>query len=648
MRTLHLGILAHVDAGKTSLTERLLFDAGAIKKLGSVDAGNTQTDSLDLERQRGITIKAAVVSFSIGNTIVNLVDTPGHPDFIAEVERTLGILDAAVVVVSAVEGVQAQTRVLVRALRRLRVPFVFFVNKVDRLGADYARVIASLAEQLQLRALAMSAISNAGSKTMMVTARDFATEPSRQVLVDLLVENDDDLLDDFVLAPQGLTEQRVRHALVEQVRKGVIHPAFAGSAATGAGVDALMSAIETMLPGRQPDSTGPVQGHIFKIDRGWGGEKQAYLTLTSGTIQVRDLLDLPKGQERVTSIHVFDAGRLVPTGILGAGQVGRISGLAGAVIGDIVGPNSAFERRAYFAAPTLETQVLARRPSDRQALWIALGQLAEQDPLINLRHNEDAGEIFVSLYGEVQKEVIGSTLEQDFGLAVDFLESTVICAERLVGVGEALDVLFESDNPFFATIGLRAEPRPPGAGNTFTFAVNSGLMPAGFYRAVEETVAETLKQGRFGWPVIDCQFTMTAAGQAAPESTAADFRQLTPLVVAAALSAAETFVCEPVSRFRIDAPPETIGSLLTLLGQAGATLAGTVVESRAARLEGTIATASLQRLQRQLPDVTSGAGTMESAFDHYAPMGSPNGRLRTGFNPFDRSNYLAKWRRSPA
>ncbi|MBI4046955.1 MAG: GTP-binding protein, partial [Devosia nanyangense] len=137
MRTLNLGILAHVDAGKTSLTERLLFNAGAIARLGSVDAGNTQTDSLDLERQRGITIRAAVASFVVGETRVNLLDTPGHPDFIAEVERVLGLLDAAIVVVSAVEGVQAQTRVLVRALKRLGVPFVFFINKVDRPGARY-------------------------------------------------------------------------------------------------------------------------------------------------------------------------------------------------------------------------------------------------------------------------------------------------------------------------------------------------------------------------------------------------------------------------------------------------------------------------------------------------------------------------------
>ncbi len=153
MRTMNLGILAHVDAGKTSLTERLLFDTGAIDKLGSVDGGNTHTDTLELERQRGITIAAAVVSFSVGDLVVNLIDTPGHPDFIAEVERVLQMLDAAVVVVSAVEGVQPQTRVLVRALRRLGIPFVFFINKIDRLGARYVELLDELAAQLTVRLL---------------------------------------------------------------------------------------------------------------------------------------------------------------------------------------------------------------------------------------------------------------------------------------------------------------------------------------------------------------------------------------------------------------------------------------------------------------------------------------------------------------
>lgn len=190
MRTLNLGILAHVDAGKTSLTERLLFDIGVIDRLGSVDNGNTQTDSLELERQRGITIRAAVVSFVIGDTVVNLIDTPGHPDFIAEVERVLGLLDAAVVVVSAVEGVQAQTRILVRALQRLAVPFVFFINKVDRPGARYDEIVRHLADQLSVRPIAMSTVTGAGGKPAQVVATDMKSEPFFSILCETLAEND--------------------------------------------------------------------------------------------------------------------------------------------------------------------------------------------------------------------------------------------------------------------------------------------------------------------------------------------------------------------------------------------------------------------------------------------------------------------------
>ena len=644
MRTLNLGILAHVDAGKTSLTERLLFAAGVISKLGSVDAGNTQTDTLELERQRGITIRSAVVSFAIGGTNINLIDTPGHPDFIAEVERTLGVLDAAVVVVSAVEGVQAQTRVLVRALQRLGVPFVFFINKIDRLGANYANTIKALREQLPVRPLAMSAVTEPGSKAAMVTPLDPASEPLREALA----ENDEALLEDYLQAPERLTAQRISGALAAQVGRGLLHPAYAGSAATGVGLAALMDAIETLLPAQEANPDGPVTGRIFKIERGWGGEKQAYLSLTSGTIALRDLLALPQGEARITGIKAFQAGKLVPANTLKAGQIGRVSGLGNAVIGDLIGEGAGHDERVHFAPPTLEARVLPLHKADNAALWTALSQLAEQDPLINLRHDEEAGEIYVSLYGEVQKEVIQSTLALDFGLEVEFLESTVICVERALGSGEGLDELFRGGNPFVATVGLRVEPRPAGTGNSFSLDVSLGLMPTGFYRAIEETVHEVLKQGISGWQVIDCHVTLTQAGQRAPMTTAADFRQLTPLVLAAALAEAKTVVCEPISRFHLDLPASMVGTLVTALAQAGAVVTDTAIEDGMARLEGTIAAAMVHGMQQQLPGLTGGAGAMECVFDHYAPVSGPvRSRPRSGPDPFSRMDYLISLRRLP-
>ncbi|MBB2794131.1 GTP-binding protein [Rhizobium phaseoli] len=643
MRAMNLGILAHVDAGKTSLTERLLFNAGVIDKPGSVDSGDTQTDTLELERQRGITIRAAVVSFAIGGRTVNLIDTPGHPDFVAEVERVLGLLDAAVVVVSAVEGVQAQTRVLVRALRRLGVPFVFFVNKIDRLGARYGEVMEALAAQLSVRPIPMSSVIDAGGKLARVEALDPGSEPLFSALCEALGENDEALLDDYVLAPERLTGERLGRSLADQVARGLVHPVFAGAAMTGAGVPALASAIATILPERHPDPDGPVAGKIFKIERGWGGEKLCYVYLTSGTVGLRQYLDLPKGADRVTAIQLFQGGRSHGAESFGAGQIARVSGLAGARIGDAVGGDQGATGRAHFAPPTLETRVLARRPSERAALWMALREMAEQDPLINLHRNEEADEVFVSLYGEVQKEVIQATLLADFGLDASFEESTVILAERPAATGSGLQILFKEPNPFLATIGLRVEPRPAGAGNSFALEVDVGQMPVAFYRAVEETVFETLKQGIFGWQVIDCHVAMTAARHSSPASTAADFRQLTPWVLATALSAAQTVLCEPVDHFHLETPAEGLSGVLALLAKSAATTTDSVIADGVARLEGTLASQMVQSVQQQLPGLTSGAGTMETAFDHYAPIsGPPRLRPRSGPDPFNPVEYLLR------
>ncbi len=647
MRTLNLGILAHVDAGKTSLTERLLFSAGVIDKLGSVDSGNTQTDSLALERQRGITIRAAVVSFMLGETSVNLIDTPGHPDFIAEVERVLELLDAAVVVVSAVEGVQAQTRVLVRALRRLGVPIVFFINKIDRLGAQYERVLAEIAQQLPVRPIAMSDVLEAGSKAAQVQKRDLWH--ARSTLCETLAENDEALLSDYVMAPHLVTPARLKAILAGQVANGLVQPTFAGSATTGIGVPALTEAIETLLPARLPDAGGEVAGKIFKIERGWGGEKLAYLALQTGTIYTRDHVELPGGAERVTGIELFEHGRVHTVTTLVAGQIGRIAGLKAARIGDAIGRGLPGGNRAYFSPPTLETRVMARRPAEGAALWLALGQLAEQDPLINLRRNEDANEVFVSLYGEVQKEVIEAGLLTDFGLEASFAESTVICVERLIGIGEGLEIMFKEPNPYIATIGLRIEPRRAGTGNSFALEVDPGHMPASFYRAVEDGVSETLRQGRYGWQVVDCHVAMIAARHREPMSVAADFRQLTPLVLAAALSAAQTQVCEPINRFHLEAPATALSGLLTLLTRAGAVVADTEIAEGIVHATGTLAAAQLQGVQQQLPGLTSGAGVLEASFDHYAPVhGTPPTRPRSGADPFNRTEYLLRARRNLA
>ena len=272
MQSLNLGILAHVDAGKTSLTERLLYAVGVIDEIGSVDKGNTQTDTLALERQRGITIKSAVVSFVVNGVVVNLIDTPGHPDFIAEVERVLTVLDGAVLVVSAVEGVQAQTVVIGRALQRLRIPTLIFVNKIDRRGADCTRAAEAVGTRLTPEIISMGSVLEAGTRSVRFSANGRDDAEFVADLYERLAHHDETLLTAFT-DDVRISYQRLRSELQSQSRRALVFPVFFGSAITGAGVDDLIAELTLLLPASEGDVDGPISGKVFKIERSSRGEK---------------------------------------------------------------------------------------------------------------------------------------------------------------------------------------------------------------------------------------------------------------------------------------------------------------------------------------------------------------------------------------
>lgn len=655
MAVLNLGILAHVDAGKTSLTERILFETGVIGTIGSVDDGSTQTDTLELERQRGITIRSAVVSFVIDDVTVNLVDTPGHPDFIAEVDRVLSVLDAAVVVISAVEGVQAQTRVLLRALQRLRLPFLIFVNKIDRSGAEPERVLDDIAEKLTPAIIPMGRVDDPGT-------RDACSVPSaptdgafRTRLLDLLTRHDDALLAACLDDELAVSCGRLRAELVAQTGRTLIQPVFFGSAMTGAGVDALIHGIATLLPATTGDADGPLSGTVFKIERDPAGQKLALVRLFSGTLRARDRVTFRQDNEgKVTAIHVFDRGGARQSGTITAGQIGTLAGLHDIQVGDTIGISPLAAGHGVFAPPTLEAVIAPCHPAEAGALRVALAQLAEQDPLINVRFDDRRRDLIVSLYGEVQKEVIQATLVNEFNVAVTFRETTTICVERPAGVGAAVEFNGKDDNPFLATVGLRVEPAPMDAGVVFQLDTSIlGTMPAAFFVAVEETVLETLRQGLHGWQITDCTVTMTHSGYSPRQShahavfdksmssTAGDFRNLTPLVLMAALREAGTSVYEPLHRFYLDIPEETLQATWSALVQLGAVPSSQRLRGSSSVLEGEIPAAQVHLLRQQLPALTRGEGVLETAFERYELVqGTIPTRPRTDHNPLNRKEYL--------
>jgi ribosomal protection tetracycline resistance protein len=645
MRTLNLGILAHVDAGKTSLTERLLHSAGVIDEMGSVDAGSSHTDFLDLERRRGITIKAAVVSFVVGDVTINLLDTPGHPDFIAEVERALSVLDGAVLVISAVEGVQAQTRVLMRTLQRLRIPTLLFANKIDRVGAQERTLLPAIADRLTPALVAMGTTRDLGTR-----AADFV--PLRPTELDFtpLADHDHRVLAALAGETAPSYEWLCR-ALVAQTSQAMVHPVFFGSAITGAGVDALTDGIIELLPTIGGDADGPLAGTVFKIDRGRAGERIAYLRLFSGALRVRDRV----GEHTVTGIEVFDRGATVRRSCAISGEIAKVWGLDEVRIGDTIGERRGHGAEHHFAPPTLET-VVVPDPDHRRPLHIALSQLAEQDPLIGLRVDEDRQELHLSLYGEVQKEVIQATLADDFGLDVEFRDTRPICIERPAGTGTAIETMphgRSAQRPFLAGVGLRVDPAPVRSGVAFRYEIELGSLPAAFMKAIAETVPQALRQGLHGWEVTDCVVTLTHSQYAprqshshqgfskAMSSIGSDFRLLTPLVLMAALGRAGTAVCEPIHRYQLEIPADTLPVMVPTLARLEAPPLEQTANGSALVLGGQIRAGLVHALQTHVRELTRGEGVLEAAFDSYQPVrGAPPTRPRTDNNPLNRKEYL--------
>lgn len=640
--SLNLGIVAHVDAGKTSLTERLLFNAGATTALGSVDAGTTRTDSMDVERRRGITVRSAVTSFRLDDLVVNLLDTPGHPDFIAEVERSLGVLDAAVMVVSSVEGVQPQTVAIWRALQRIGVPAVVFVNKMDRAGADMLRVVEQVRRRLTPSIVQLARARGEGGRQVDVTPVPLTDES----VVASVAEGDDGLLARWVFR-QHVQRSDVVRAIRLGVSRAALTPVVCGSAITGAGVPVLTRLLTELLP-RAEQGGGPVAGTVFAVDRDDGG-RRAWIRLWAGELRVRDHVAFAGGRSgRLTQVAVSAPGRLEMSAFARAGQIAVVRGPEPR-IGDHLG-HPPRRRTHSFAPATLQALVEPEHPTQRTALYAGLSELADEDPLIDLRVDETDGEAAVSLHGEVQKEVIEALLEDRYGVRARFLETSVVCLERVAGAGSSVDRIKSGGNPYLAGIGLRVEAAPAGHGVAFSPGVERGNLPAAFIAATEEGVRSALRQGLHGWQVTDCLVTMTESGywprQSRPHqkfdkavsSVAADFRNLAPVVVMAAVARAGTRVCEPIERFELEVPDDACNAVLALMGRMGAATHDTVPGAGYTRFVGHLASAAVPELASRLPDVSSGEGVLTRWLDHYAPVAGvpPPSRRRSGWDPLDR------------
>lgn len=653
MHIINIGILAHVDAGKTSLAERILYDTNVIDELGRVDQGNTQMDAMELERKRGITIKASVVSFELHGLKVNLIDTPGHADFIAEVERSLSVLDGVILVVSAVEGVQAQTKILFSVLKKMGLPTILFVNKIDRLGAQSDNTALEwIREKLTPNAFPLCQVEHAGDKKASVVESRFdwtANPDFMERCIELAAAHDERVLEAYVNG-EAVTEEQVKAAFGKQVRQANIYPVYFGSAMTGVGVSGLLAGVAQWFPVNEYAEGEPLSGVVFKLEKEPSGEKIAYVRLFSGSLSMREQVKLQRKNGegefeartcKIKKLHALMNGKAVPASKVTAGDLGKVWGLEDVRIGDVVGERSHLIKHFSFAVPRMETRIETAEPSKDHLLYKALIGLSEEDPLIQVMKDDVHQELYIRIFGEVQKEVIEEALKEQYDLEVRFSETRTVCLEKPAGTGQALEIIAEGDNPFYATVGFKVEPGLPGSGVAYALEVELGSLPLAFHKAIEETVHQTLKQGLSGWEVTDIVVTLTHTGYFSPVSAAGDFRKLVPLVLMEALAQAGTHVYEPIQAFELTVPAAMMSKAIYKLSAIQAVVHETAMHNGICLVTGNISVAATESFKRSLHAFTQGEGFMLVEPAGFVRMhGDVLTRARTDYNPLNRNEYL--------
>ena len=549
MKIINIGILAHVDAGKTTLTESLLYTSGAITELGSVDKGTTRTDTMALERQRGITIQAAVTSFDWKNYKINIVDTPGHMDFLAEVYRSLSVLDGAILVISAKDGVQAQTRVLFHALRKMKIPTIIFVNKIDQGGINLQNVYQNIREKLSDEIIVMQDVL-------------FTPEVSLTDIADIekwesVVGENDELLEKYI-AGEPLEIQDLQREKCRRIQNSSLFPVYHGSAKNNIGTEKLIEVITETFTSGADNNQSELCGSVFKIEYTDQKKRLVYLRLYSGTLRLRDTILLAQKQKlKITEMRIPSNGEIVQADIACCGEIAILSNDT-LKLNDILGNTELLPRKAWEENPTplLRTTVEPQKPEQRELLLNALTEIADTDPLLHYYVDTITHEIILSFLGKVQLEVICSLLIERYHVNINVKEPTVIYLERPSKAANHTIHIEVPPNPFWASIGLSVTPLPMGSGVQYESKVSIGYLNQSFQNAVAEGVRHGLEQGLYGWEVTDCKICFEYGLYYSPVSTPADFRFLAPVVLEQALKKCGTQLLEPYLSFTLYAPQE--------------------------------------------------------------------------------------------
>ncbi|MDQ0113450.1 GTP-binding protein [Paenibacillus harenae] len=672
-RIRNIGIFAHVDAGKTTTTEQILFHSGRIRSLGSVDDGTAQTDWMEVERARGISVRAAATRFTWRDVTVNVVDTPGHVDFLSEVERSLRVMDGAVLIISAVEGVQAQTEVIWHALRERGIPTLLYVNKMDRVGADalrtlvqIRRLLSGMAAPVQLpngaedrfvgsndllrRGAAVEISSPAGSNGEDIAGAD--GERFEQLLVETVAEHDEELLLQYMESGEW-PKKELRAILPRLACRGELFPVLFGASNKGIGVEPLMDAMIELLPPPPAagKADGPVSGVVFRIERDPAMGRIAYVRMYSGTIRNRDSVRNATREidEKVTQIRKIDGQRSEDVGTLAAGDIAAVCGWNQARIGDIIGSDAFVPGETRMAVPLLTVQVRWRNEAEYTAVVAALHELADEDPLLDLQWLQEQRELHVKVMGPIQVEVLTHMLSSRFGLAVDFGAPSVIYKETPAQAGEGF-IAYTMPKPCWAILRFRIEPGELGSGLVYSSLARPERLLESYQNEVARRVPEALRQGMFGWEVTDLKVTLLEGEHHVWHTHPLDFAVATPMGIMDGLARTGVKLLEPMVRFRMSVPEETGGKIMNELVQMRGQFDSPEVRGERMEIEGILPVSTSLDFPARFGSFTKGRGVMSMVFAGYeeCPENMQAERKRTGVNPLDQSKYILYVRKALA
>ena len=634
MNIINIGILAHVDAGKTTLTERLLYASGTISEPGSVEKGTTRTDTMFLERQRGITIQTAVTSFQWHSCKVNIVDTPGHMDFLAEVYRSLAVLDGAILVLSAKDGVQAQTRVLFHALRKLNIPTIIFINKIDQVGIDLEGVYQSVRDKLSADIIIKQTVSLSSKITL--------TENTSAEVWDSVIENNDELLAKYI-AGESISQKELAQEEQRRVQDASLLPVYHGSAKNGLGIQQLMDAVIGLFQSTKEQGSAALCGRVFKVEYTDCGQRLVYLRLYSGTLRLRDTVALA-GREKlkITEMRIPSKGEIVRTDTAHKGEI-VILPSDSLRLNDILGDKTQLPREMWSDVPfpMLRTTITPKTAEQRDRLLDALTQIADTDPLLHYEVDSTTHEIILSFLGRMQLEVVSALLTEKYKIETAVKEPTVIYLERPLKVASHTIHIEVPPNPFWASIGLSVTPLPLGSGVKYESRVSLGYLNQSFQNAVMDGIRYGLEQGLCGWNVTDCKICFEYGLYYSPVSTPADFRSLAPIVLEQALKKSGTQLLEPYLSFTLYAPQEYLSRAYHDAPKYCATIETAQIKKDEVVFTGEIPARCIQAYRTDLAFYTNGRSVCLTELKGYqATVGEPIIQPRRPNSRLDKVRHM--------